>query len=68
MAEVWHQLDPRTNTAAFASIEEAIEHAKGIACEVDKAMILVTGSFHLVGGALSVLEGERFALQKSTAD
>lgn len=67
MAEVWHQLDPRTETAAHASIEEAIEFVKGISCELDRSTILVTGSFHLVGGALSVLEGESFALQKATA-
>ncbi|KAJ5604262.1 hypothetical protein N7537_007218 [Penicillium hordei] len=67
LAELWHQLDPITEIAALESIEEAIEYAKNIACNVDKTMIFVTGSFHLVGGALSVLEGEGFALQKSTA-
>ncbi|KAJ5109955.1 Folylpolyglutamate synthetase [Penicillium argentinense] len=67
MAELWHQFDPRTETKELVSIEEAIEYANDIVCEVDKTMILVTGSFHLVGGALSVLEGESFALQKATA-
>ncbi|KAJ5826605.1 hypothetical protein N7447_003368 [Penicillium robsamsonii] len=66
MAELWHQFDPMTETAALASIEEAIEYAKNIACDVDKTMILITGSLHLVGGALLVLEGESFALQKAT--
>ncbi|KXG52092.1 Folylpolyglutamate synthetase [Penicillium griseofulvum] len=66
LAKLWHQLDPKTETAELASIEEAIEYAKEIVCDVDKTMILVTGSFHLVGGALSVLEGESFALQKAT--
>ncbi|KAJ5493671.1 hypothetical protein N7463_009758 [Penicillium fimorum] len=66
LAELWHQFDPMTKTAALASIEEAIEYAKNIVCDVDKTMILVTGSLHLVGGALSVLEGESFALQKAT--
>lgn len=67
MVELWNQLDPRTKTAELASIEEAIEYAKGVGCEEHKTEILVTGSFHLVGGALSVLEGESFALQKATA-
>ncbi|KAJ5714319.1 uncharacterized protein N7483_011500 [Penicillium malachiteum] len=56
LAAAWHDMDPSTDVAALPSIEDAIDY------------ILVTGSFHLVGGALSVLEGQNFALARSAAE
>lgn len=50
----------------LGSIEGATKQVDKISSVVGETSILVTGSFHLVGGALSVLEGESFALEKAT--
>jgi folylpolyglutamate synthase len=60
-------MDPNTEVAALPSIEDAIDHVRNIYGGGRETQILVTGSFHLVGGALSVLEGQKFALARSTA-
>lgn len=58
LAKTWQELDPRTETATFASIEEALEFTRGITCASGQTMVLVTGSLHLVGGTIAVLEGQ----------
>jgi folylpolyglutamate synthase/dihydropteroate synthase len=41
------------------TIEEAVEYVDRLnAKENDGVQVLVTGSFHLVGGVLAILEGE----------
>ena len=45
------------------SIEEAVEYLE----EKEGLQVFVTGSFHLVGGALSVLEGEDSGLKPAKA-
>lgn len=45
------------------SIEEAAEYLG----TKEELQVLVTGSFHLVGGALSVLEGEDSGLKRAGA-
>jgi folylpolyglutamate synthase len=58
-AERWKALDPSANIMLIPSIEEALNTARSIAeKEGDKKVqALVTGSLHLVGGALGILEG-----------
>jgi folylpolyglutamate synthase len=56
LAAVWHDLDPTTEVTTLSSIEEAIDYVRNINDGAGQTQILVTGSFHLVGGALSVLE------------
>lgn len=49
---------PGCTTAVFDNIEDTIEHARTLIRNKDKKQgkVLVTGSMHLVGGALRVLE------------
>lgn len=58
LASVWSELDPSAAVSVAGTIEEAIGEAKQV---VEKSgqegMVLITGSLHLVGGALEVLEG-----------
>ncbi|KAF2192156.1 FolC bifunctional protein [Zopfia rhizophila CBS 207.26] len=64
LAKTWSEIDPRANVAVMKTIEEAIGRAREItstfAVEVGKesaeVMVLITGSLHLVGGAIEVLE------------
>ena len=58
-AEKWRTLDPSANVMAIHSIEEALNTARGLVKtlkEGETVQALVTGSLHLVGGALSILE------------
>lgn len=41
------------------SIEEAIDYIKNINSGVGESQVLVTGSLHLVGGAMAILDGGR---------
>ncbi|KAK3393856.1 tetrahydrofolylpolyglutamate synthase [Podospora didyma] len=59
-AEKWAALDPAANIMVVASIEEAINRARSLTQTVEgdeKVQALITGSLHLVGGALGILEG-----------
>lgn len=59
LAETWRQIDPAAHVEVVRTIEEAVtlvrEHASD---EADRSEVtaLVTGSLHLVGGFLEVLE------------
>jgi folylpolyglutamate synthase len=55
-AEKWKELDPAADIRLIPSIEEAIDTARSLASE-EKVQALITGSLHLVGGALGILEG-----------
>ncbi|KAL1837387.1 hypothetical protein VTJ49DRAFT_3946 [Mycothermus thermophilus] len=55
-ADKWRQLDPGADVRLALSIEEAIDTVRGLAGEA-KVQALITGSLHLVGGALGILEG-----------
>lgn len=66
LADVWRELDPKTEVSVIGSIEGATRQVEKINSVVGETSILVTGSLHLVGGALSVLEGESFALERAT--
>ncbi|KKZ63130.1 folylpolyglutamate synthase [[Emmonsia] crescens] len=65
LAETWKELSPSTEVLAKATIEEAVEvvreiakarEQEGSARDEAEVSALVTGSLHLVGGLLEVLE------------
>lgn len=60
-AEKWSRLDPSAKVTVLPSIEGAINHVrelvKDLEGEEDTVQAFITGSLHLVGGALGILEG-----------
>ena len=57
LAETWSGIDAETRVEVKGSIEEAVDWCRGVARDTDgEVMVLVTGSVHLVGGFLEVLE------------
>ncbi|KAB8278936.1 Mur ligase [Aspergillus minisclerotigenes] len=68
LAATWHDLDPSTEVVAIYSIEEAIEYVRNISGRIGETRALVTGSFRLVGGALSILEGEDVTHGRATTN
>jgi folylpolyglutamate synthase len=57
LAEVWAELDPKATTQVAETIEEAFQFAREAAAEDNhESLVLITGSLHLVGGAIEVLE------------
>ncbi|KAI1762314.1 FolC bifunctional protein [Hypoxylon sp. FL1150] len=60
-AEKWSALDPQAKVVVLPTIEDAINHVRALGkTEVrqgETIQALITGSLHLVGGALSILEG-----------
>ncbi|OAQ66983.1 folylpolyglutamate synthase [Pochonia chlamydosporia 170] len=57
-AEKWREIDPAANVVVMPTIEEALDYARRVGEGLDegKVMAYVTGSLHLVGGALGILE------------
>lgn len=55
LAGVWAELDEGCDVKVAGTIQDALELARGVARGAETA-VLVTGSLHLVGGALEVLE------------
>ena len=60
LAETWLSVDANAESGVVGTIEEAVERVRGIANSKGEGHIrvLVTGSLHLVGGFLDVLERE----------
>ncbi|TDZ27525.1 Folylpolyglutamate synthase [Colletotrichum sidae] len=59
-ADRWKELDPQADVKVIPTIEEALNHVRGMAEGLDEGetvQAFVTGSLHLVGGALGILEG-----------
>lgn len=57
LAETWTGIDAEAVVVVRRSIEEAVKWCRGVASEADgEVKVLVTGSVHLVGGFLEVLE------------
>ncbi|KAI8624108.1 tetrahydrofolylpolyglutamate synthase [Xylariaceae sp. FL1651] len=59
-ADKWKTLDPKAKIVVVPTIEDAINHVRGLGGSVDEGQTvqaLITGSLHLVGGALAILEG-----------
>lgn len=61
-AEKWKTLDEDANVHVQSTIEDAINFARDLAKSLNKenefVQVFITGSLHLVGGALGVLEGK----------
>ncbi len=62
IADAWNEFEPDTEIEVYSSVEEAVENAREISKESERLLVLVTGSLHLVGGFLKVLEGDEAAL------
>ena len=61
LAATWDQLDPDAKVHVAGTIEEAVAKAREIASSASndaKVEVLATGSLHLVGGLIEVLENE----------
>ncbi|KAG6013784.1 methionine-synthesizing 5- methyltetrahydropteroyltriglutamate--homocysteine methyltransferase [Claviceps pusilla] len=59
LAEKWKGLDPHCKVAILPTIEEALQYARHVAEGLEggkKLQVYVTGSLHLVGGVLGLLE------------
>jgi folylpolyglutamate synthase len=63
LAKTWDAIDPMCEVAVVGTIEEAVAKARSLAGQ-ERAEILTTGSLHLVGGLIEVLEGEAEATAK----
>ncbi|KAM0260812.1 hypothetical protein ACHAQJ_002579 [Trichoderma viride] len=58
-AEKWSSIDPKAKVVVLPTIEDALNYARGVAegvPEGEPVQAYVTGSLHLVGGALGILE------------
>ncbi|KAI0126397.1 tetrahydrofolylpolyglutamate synthase, partial [Xylariales sp. AK1849] len=58
-AEKWSSLDPDAKVVVLPTIEDAISHVRDLGKELDgerTVQAFITGSLHLVGGALGILE------------
>jgi folylpolyglutamate synthase len=59
LAKAWEEIDPGTNVRVVLTIEEAVRMARDMAKDGEgEITALVTGSLHLVGGLLEVLESK----------
>lgn len=59
-AQRWSTLDPKAEVRIVPSIEETIIQARDLTRglkEGETVQAFITGSLHLVGGALGILEG-----------
>lgn len=54
-ARAWKECDPRTTVSCEGTIEEALKRARITGRTSGLAHVLITGSLHLVSGALSIL-------------
>lgn len=58
-AEKWKALDPSATVEVMPTIEQSIDYARNLVqglVEGENVQAFITGSLHLVGGALSILE------------
>lgn len=59
-AERWAELDPKAHITVVPSIEETIIKTRELTSSLGEGQTVqafITGSLHLVGGALGILEG-----------
>ncbi|KAK9319914.1 Mur ligase [Lipomyces orientalis] len=54
LAEQWEKLDPASRRFVLPTIEDAVKHVRDL--KDDDVQVFVTGSLHLVGGLLVVLD------------
>lgn len=57
LAKSWDSIDPEASVHVVSTIEEAVGLARQLA-DCKPTNVLATGSLHLVGGLIEVLEGE----------
>lgn len=57
LAKTWDQIDPQAEVHVLGTIEDAVAKAREIT-RGQNVEVLVTGSLHLVGGLIEVLEDE----------
>lgn len=64
LAETWSRIDTSADVSVLATIEEAVAAARAVAADGRAVEVLVTGSLHLVGGCIEVLEteGEQYGI------
>ncbi|CAK7269461.1 Folylpolyglutamate synthetase [Sporothrix epigloea] len=69
LADEWRRINPETTSVlALPTIEDAIDYVRQIEGGQTDVRALITGSFHLIGGALTILEdGEDFALANTSS-
>ncbi|PQE15228.1 folylpolyglutamate synthase protein [Rutstroemia sp. NJR-2017a WRK4] len=58
-AKAYTMLDRNQLTMEYASVEEAVELVRRVAVDEERVFVLCTGSLHLVGGLMKVLEREK---------
>jgi folylpolyglutamate synthase len=56
-AEAWTKLDSTAEVTVLPSIEDALEYVQKLQDPCGMVQIFVTGSTHLIGGMLALLEG-----------
>ena len=67
LAVTWAKIDPDTNVFVLSSIQEAVGQVRKLAeNQEDDIMVFVTGSLHLVGGILEILETDKVEWQGRT--
>jgi len=59
LAETWKAIDAKADVSVVRTIEEAVELVRQQTKEGSPVTAFVTGSLHLVGGFLEVVEGEK---------
>jgi folylpolyglutamate synthase len=57
LAATWRDMDSQAEVHVLGTIEEAVALARSIAGD-EPTEVLVTGSLHLVGGCIEILESE----------
>jgi folylpolyglutamate synthase len=55
-SDIWKKFDPKATISSEPTIEEALNLAKSVARNHGGMDVFVTGSLHLVGGALNVMQ------------
>lgn len=59
LAKTWDKIDSEANVHVVGTIEEAVDRARQIAGDGEaNVKVMVTGSLHLVGGLIEILEYE----------
>ena len=59
--ELWKRFDPDADIKETSTIEEALELAFKISDQCSTMQALITGSQHMVGGALQIIEPNQYA-------
>lgn len=61
-SKAWHILEPTTIISVAQTIKDALCLAKSVADQKNGVQALITGSTHLVSGAISILESNHSIL------